>query len=57
VRSSLIQITFFHDVLCPFCYVTNKRLRKVLQGRDDVRVKHKAFMIISSLDDLLAAAP
>jgi len=53
----LIQITFFHDVLCPFCYVTNKRLRKVLQGRDDVRVKHKAFMIISSLDDLLAAAP
>ncbi|AWS00183.1 DsbA family oxidoreductase [Metallosphaera hakonensis] len=52
-----MQITFFHDVLCPFCYVTNKRLRKIVSEYKDVHVKHKAFMIISSLEDLEAAAP
>ncbi|WP_246263859.1 DsbA family oxidoreductase [Metallosphaera tengchongensis] len=53
----MIHITFFHDVLCPFCYVTNKRLKNVISKYENVKVKHKAFMIISSLDDLLAAAP
>lgn len=53
-----VKFTFFHDVLCPFCYITSKRLMKVVKeyGKE-VTVVHKAFMIISSLDDLKAAAP
>jgi predicted DsbA family dithiol-disulfide isomerase len=53
-----VKFTFFHDVLCPFCYITSKRLMKVVKeyGKE-VTVVHKAFMIISSLEDLKAAAP
>lgn len=54
----VVKITFFHDVLCPFCFVTSRRLRSVARKfNDEIVVKHKAFMIISSLDDLKAAAP
>ncbi|QGA69315.1 DsbA family oxidoreductase [Sulfolobus sp. E11-6] len=54
----VVKITFFHDVLCPFCFVTSRRLRSVVRKfNDEIVVKHKAFMIISSLDDLKAAAP
>ncbi|MDT7861271.1 MAG: DsbA family protein [Saccharolobus sp.] len=54
----VVKITFFHDVLCPFCFVTSRRLRKVVKEfGNEVIVKHKAFMIISSLEDLKAAAP
>ncbi|AGE71143.1 DsbA family oxidoreductase [Sulfolobus acidocaldarius] len=53
----MIKITFFHDVICPFCYVTSKRLRKVItEFKDQVVVKHKAFAIISSLEDLKEVA-
>ncbi|MFP3064964.1 MAG: DsbA family protein [Sulfolobus sp.] len=54
----MIKLTFFHDVICPFCYVTSKRLRKVVKEfGNEVVVKHKAFSIIPSLEDLQAIAP
>ncbi|MBP1357858.1 MAG: DsbA family protein [Sulfolobus sp.] len=54
----MIRITFFHDVICPFCYVTSKRLRNVVKEfKGEVVVKHKAFSIISSLEDLKEIAP
>jgi predicted DsbA family dithiol-disulfide isomerase len=54
----MIEIKFFHDVLCPFCFMTNIRLKNVLKDfKGEVRLKHKAFMMISSLDDLKAIAP
>lgn len=53
----VVKITFFHDVLCPFCFVTSRRLRKVVKEfGNEVIVKHKAFMIISSLEDLKVVA-
>jgi putative protein-disulfide isomerase len=53
-----VKFTFFHDVICPFCYVTSKRLMKVVKEYgNEVKVVHKSFMIISSLEDLKSAAP
>ncbi|MEJ2778370.1 DsbA family oxidoreductase [Stygiolobus sp. RP850M] len=54
----MIKLTFFHDVICPFCYMTSKRLKKVVnEFKGEVIVNHKAFAIISSLEDLKAIAP
>ena len=54
----MIKLTFFHDVICPFCFVTSKRLRKVVKEfKGEVVVKHKTFSIISSLEDLKEIAP
>lgn len=54
----MIEIKFFHDVLCPYCFVATRRLMNVVKEyKDEVRVKHKSFMIISSLEDLKEVAP
>ena len=54
----MIKLTFFHDVICPFCFVTSKRLRNVIKEfKGVVVVKHKAFSIIPSLEDLKEMAP
>lgn len=54
----MIKLTFFHDVICPYCYMASKRLKKVVnEFKGEVIVKHKAFAIISSLEDLKAIAP
>jgi predicted DsbA family dithiol-disulfide isomerase len=52
----MLKVTFFHDVICPFCYVTSKRLRKVAP-EFKIEVLHKSFSIISSLEDLKFVAP
>ncbi|BBD71999.1 DSBA oxidoreductase [Sulfodiicoccus acidiphilus] len=52
----MLKVTFFHDVICPFCYVTSKRLRRVVP-EFKVEVVHKSFSIISSLEDLKFVAP
>jgi predicted DsbA family dithiol-disulfide isomerase len=58
LKMGKVQLTFFHDVLCPFCYVTSKRLKRVVsEFNSSVLVVHKAFAIISSLEDLKAVAP
>lgn len=54
----MLEIKFFHDVLCPYCFVATRRLMNVVKDyKDKVKVKHKAFMIISSLEDLKEIAP
>ncbi|BAB65839.1 DsbA family oxidoreductase [Sulfurisphaera tokodaii] len=54
----MIKLTFFHDVICPFCFVMSKRLKNVVREfKGEVIVKHKAFSIISSLEDLKEIAP
>jgi predicted DsbA family dithiol-disulfide isomerase len=54
----VVELTFFHDVICPYCYVQNLRLKRVLASfdRNEVRVIHKAFAIISDLDALKSVA-
>ncbi|BCU67495.1 DSBA oxidoreductase [Sulfolobales archaeon HS-7] len=53
-----LKLTFFHDVICPFCYVTARRLMQALKEFDgNIEVIHKAFAIISSLEDLKLVAP
>lgn len=54
----MISLIFYHDVLCPYCYITSKRLQRVIKDfQDEVKVIHKAFMLIPSLDDLKEIAP
>ncbi|ARM76045.1 DsbA family oxidoreductase [Acidianus manzaensis] len=54
----MLEIKFFHDVLCPFCFVATRRLLNVAKDyKDQVIVRHKSFMMISSLDDLKEIAP
>jgi len=54
----MIRLMFFHDVICPFCFVTSKRLKSVTKEfKGEVVVKHKAFSFISSLEDLKEIAP
>ncbi|AWR98280.1 thioredoxin domain-containing protein [Acidianus sulfidivorans JP7] len=53
-----MEIKFFHDVLCPFCFIATRRLINVAKDyKDEVIVRHKSFMMISSLDDLKEIAP
>ncbi|MEM0374266.1 MAG: DsbA family protein [Sulfolobaceae archaeon] len=53
-----VTITFYHDVICPYCYVMSKRLRRVIKDFNGlVRVKHKSFMIIPDLQDIKEIAP
>jgi predicted DsbA family dithiol-disulfide isomerase len=53
-----VTLTFYHDVICPFCYVQNYRLKRVLADfpKEEVKVIHKAFAIIPDLEDLKAIA-
>ncbi|WP_205760704.1 DsbA family oxidoreductase [Acidianus sulfidivorans] len=54
----MLEIKFFHDVLCPFCFIATRRLINVAKDyKDEVIVRHKSFMMISSLDDLKEIAP
>lgn len=54
----MLEVKFFHDVLCPYCFVATRRLvNAVREYKDKVKVKHKSFMIISSLEDLKEIAP
>ena len=54
----MLKLTFFHDVICPYCYVENKRLKKVLADfRGEVELIHKSFAIIPEEDDIKSLAP
>jgi predicted DsbA family dithiol-disulfide isomerase len=54
----MIEIKFFHDVLCPYCFIATRRLMNVAKDyKDQVIVRHKSFMMISSIEDLKDIAP
>jgi|ECHnycMinimDraft_1075156.scaffolds.fasta_scaffold00040_18 predicted DsbA family dithiol-disulfide isomerase len=54
-----VEIMFFHDVLCPWCYLASRRVREVIKRVEgkDVEIIHKAYPLIDDLDDLKASYP
>ncbi|WP_434445522.1 DsbA family oxidoreductase [Lentzea sp. E54] len=59
-----MQVEFWADVICPWCYIGKARFEKALAGfehRDEVTVVHRAFELdpsrqgVESVRDMLAA--
>ncbi|MCY0859296.1 MAG: DsbA family protein [Sulfolobaceae archaeon] len=54
----MITLVFYHDVLCPFCYVMSKRLQKAIKDfKGEIDIIHKAFMLLPSIEELREIAP
>lgn len=47
-NNSSIQIEFFHDVLCAWCYALSPRIRKLVQEFPDIKVIHRSFALAPS---------
>lgn len=39
----MAEIEFFHNVVCSYCFVQSKRLRKLMEDYPDIGVKHRSF--------------
>jgi len=46
--SGKIQIEFFHDVLCAWCYALSPRVRRLVREMDDVEIIHRSFALAPS---------
>ncbi|CUT02489.1 DsbA family oxidoreductase [Candidatus Chrysopegis kryptomonas] len=40
-----IQIEFFHDVLCAWCFAISPRIHKLAEENPDVEIIHRAFAL------------
>lgn len=47
-KNSSLQIEFFHDVLCAWCYALSPRIRKLVQEYPDIKVIHRSFALAPS---------
>lgn len=43
-----IQVQFFHDVICSFCYPMSYRMRKVQELMPEVEVIHRSFGLVKN---------
>lgn len=41
----MLQIEFFHDVICSFCFPMSNRLRKVIAKYPNIKVIHRSFAL------------
>lgn len=41
----IVEIEIYADVVCPWCWIGERRLFKALAGRDDVSVRWRAFQL------------
>lgn len=46
-----IRIIYFHDVLCPYCYVENSIVEKIISS-EKVNIRHAVFPILPTLEHL-----
>lgn len=49
-----IEIEFFHDVICSFCFPMSYRMRQLKEMMPDVTIKHRSFALVRSDEDLIA---
>ncbi len=45
-----IQIEFFHDVLCAWCFAISPRVRKLANENPDVEIIHRSFALVPNPD-------
>ncbi|XJS10149.1 DsbA family protein [Aerococcaceae bacterium WGS1372] len=41
----MLEIEFFHDVICSFCFPMSDRLRKTLNQYQNIKVTHRSFAL------------
>lgn len=51
---SRIEIEFFHDVICSFCFPMSYRMRQLQNLMPDVYIKHRSFALVKSEQDFVA---
>lgn len=50
---SRIEIEFFHDVVCSFCFPMSYRMRQLQNLMPDVHIKHRSFALAISEQDFI----
>jgi predicted DsbA family dithiol-disulfide isomerase len=48
-----IQIEFFHDVLCAWCFAISPRVRRLAQENPDVEIIHRSFALAPNPDAIV----
>lgn len=48
-----MEIEFFHDVLCAWCYALSPRLRRLTQEFPDIQVIHRSFPLAPEPNDIV----
>ena len=48
-----MEIEFFHDVLCAWCYALSPRLRRLTEEFPDIKVIHRGFPLAPEPNDII----
>ncbi|HAR39810.1 MAG TPA: dithiol-disulfide isomerase [Coprothermobacter sp.] len=48
-----MEIEFFHDVLCAWCYALSPRLRRLTEEFPDIKVIHRSFPLAPEPNDIV----
>ncbi|NYD67563.1 DsbA family oxidoreductase [Agromyces atrinae] len=46
-----IQVEFFHDVICSFCFPMSYRMRQLVESMPNVDIVHRSFALVSEPRD------
>lgn len=45
VRDYMLEIEFFHDVICSFCFPMSARMRRLAEAYPEIKIKHRSFAL------------
>lgn len=48
----MLEIEFFHDVICSFCFPMAKRMHDILSEYENIRLTHRSFALAWEVSDL-----
>lgn len=48
----MLEIEFYHDVICSFCFPMSNRMRKVLDKYNNIKLVHRSFALAWEVSDL-----
>lgn len=49
----MVQIEFFHDAICSFCFPMSARMRKIAEKYDNIEISHRSFALGWTEDDFI----
>ncbi len=41
----MLEIEFFHDVICSFCFPMSARMRRLAEAYPEIKIKHRSFAL------------
>jgi len=53
IQDQVVEIEFFHDVLCAWCYALSPRMRRLVKEHPEIRVIHRAFALAPTPEALI----